>query len=264
MKNDGFNDVYKMLKNSRTKLGAIPAARLEYEKETEAADVADRVLPHLRMPTPQEIAMHPWWGGGLAVLQSLLAAKLMKNVSEEKKRNRTKAVQLLDKTEREELTEREKLNLLVNRMQARYEEKAKLEQEIGKANIAKLTAETRDIGSKAGLKRLEIDADKEKHSQKTFDEAEKGRKKSQKEQIAPFEKNMSPEERLEAHDRIENGEFNINDLIKQPPSFWNNKPWVSKIWGNNQNMYKFKKKEGAPKGKVKVMLSDDEKTVIGM
>jgi hypothetical protein len=258
MKNDGFNDVYKMLKNSRTKLGAIPAARLEYEKETAAADVADRILPHLKMLSPQDIAMHPQWGVGLTLLQSLLAAKLMKNVSEEKKRNRAKASQLLDRAEQAELTEREKLNLLVKRMEERHEEKAKLEQEMGKANIAKAMAETKDIGSRAGLEQSKIDSKRERKEEEKAEKDFKEIVKAQVEQVKAFEKSMRPDQFMKALAAAQKGEFSSSSLLQRGKNAADILPMKTQ-WGTSGDRYRYK--EGAPKGKVKVMLGDDDEVL---
>jgi hypothetical protein len=191
-----------MLKTNKTTLNAITGARLEHEKETSASDIADRILPFLKMPSPQDIAMHPWLGGVVSALETMLAARLMRNVSKEKERNRAKAKEFLDKEELEGKAEKERLNMLAEKMQKEYE----ADREIGRK---KTFQEIENLKWELPLKWAKIEEKQEKAARNEDEKDFKDRL----EDARTYIKNMSPAEYVKLREEIKNGK-RVTDIIK--------------------------------------------------
>ncbi|MDR1433653.1 hypothetical protein [Candidatus Endomicrobiellum devescovinae] len=240
-----INSVEKMLKTNKTKLNAITGARLEHEKETSASDVADRILPFLKMPSAQEIALHPWLAGSVSVLESILAAKLMKNVSEEKKRNRNKAVELLNKEEEEEgKSEKERLIALTNKLMGYHETKETLAQEQAKANIAKAYQDIEESKGKFPLGMKQIEYKNQKEAAKATKDAEdksykesQDRTANQMQQVKALHGKVS--EAVEQHmlAAAAKGEFDIKNYRERAKNVWDGKPIVQGWFGTGKDRY---------------------------
>jgi hypothetical protein len=197
------------------------------------------------MPTAQEIAMHPWLAGTASVLQTILAAKLMSNVSKENKKNREYALGLLNKEELENRSEKERLAALVEKMQGYYDTNQHLKEEQAKATTAKLYQDIAESQMKPTLER-EKNASKEKREEARAQEvARKGAVESLLAEAKGYEKSMLPEEHAKLIKGIRNGTITEVDLKKRGASPFNILPFgINKTMGNANNRYVVKTDEG--------------------
>jgi hypothetical protein len=258
-----------LLKNNKNKLNAITSAKLQHTKETAASDTLNRIMPHIKMPSAQEIAAHPWLAGSMSVLQTILAAKLMGNVSKENKRNREAALDLLNKEEIENRSEKERLAALVKKMEENYDKGQEWKHKQSEANVAKTYQDIAESKMKPTLER-EKNAAKAKREESKEEAA--GAKKAIEDLLAEaalYRGSMAPEEHAKLVRGIKNGTITSVSLKKAGWSPFNILPLgMDKTIGNAGRRYSVptddeKKKNVSPKGKVNVAV-DEKGNPIGI
>ena len=254
-----INSIEKLLKTNKTKLNAITSARLEHEKETSASDIADRVLPFIKMPSAQEITLNPWLAGGMSVLESILAAILMKGVSNEKKRNRARAVELLNKEEVEGKTEKERIMAFMNKMMGNYDTKQNLEHDKAKADIAKVYQDIAESKAKPGLAMAQIEYKEKKQADKEEKEALAKKIADQIKQIEALGKTVSPKVKQQMVEEANRGEFDMKNYPERATNLFDDLVIFRDRWGTGKDRYRraVEKAEEKPKVKVKAKVDAD-------